>query len=79
MYKKIENNTVIIISLYVDDILIFSRARSLINEFKNALNNNFEIEDIGSCKKIIGIKVERTKSKIRIDQRQLIQELIDST
>lgn len=79
VYKKIENNTVIIISLYVDDILIFSRARSLINEFKNALNNKFEIEDIGSCKKIIGINVERTKNEIRIDQRQLIQELIDST
>lgn len=74
VYKNEKCN--LIISMYVDDILIFAKDESKVKWFKNELNAKFEIEDIGECKKIIGIEVEQSGRTIRIHQETAINELI---
>ena len=49
--------------LYVDDILLISKCKSKICELKSLLNTNFEMKDLGLAKKILGMIVERDKSK----------------
>lgn len=68
----------IILSVYVDDILIFATHRREIIEFKAAFEKKFEIDDIGECKRIIGIDVERHKDgSVCISQRTFIRDLIE--
>lgn len=76
VYKRGNNDNKIIISLYVDDILIFSDNRKLIDEFKEHINKRFGVEDVGECRKIIGIEVERTNGRLRICQTSFIKDLL---
>lgn len=45
-------------------------------EFKNNLSEEFEIKDIGKCRKIIGINTRCGNGEIEIDQKHLIDKLI---
>lgn len=60
MYIRGHRDVNVIVSVYVDDLLIFSRKEALIERFKSEFNEKFEIEDLGECKKIIGIEVDPT-------------------
>lgn len=73
------SDNIIIITIYVDDILIFSKDPVLIRNFKSKFNTRFEIDDMEQCKKIIGIEVERAAEYIDIHQRAFIKEIIGET
>jgi len=45
--------------LYVDDLLIASKDKSLINKLKCQLTDEFEIKDLGASKKILGMEIQR--------------------
>lgn len=67
----------VILSVFVDDLLIFSRKEALIERFKSEFNDKFEIEDLGECKKIIEIEVDqRHDCSIAIHQRRFIADLL---
>lgn len=66
----------LIISVYVDDLLIFSPSQSAINDIKQRIHDRFEIEDLGDCNKIIGIEVVRENGSIMIRQREFIHEML---
>lgn len=67
----------VIISVYVDDILIFSRDKVRIDRLKERLHAKFEIEDLGACRKITGIEVVRESDRLSIHQGGYIEELVD--
>ena len=54
---KLEYNECLIISLYVDDILIFGSSLQVVYKTKSFLASNFEIEDIGEASVILGMKI----------------------
>lgn len=76
VYVKIMEGEIIIISIYVDDILIYGSSQHMIDRFKKRLNEKFEIEDLGLCRKIIGIEVKQDIDGIRISQRGFTEELL---
>ena len=49
IYSKSWNNLHVIISLYVDDMLIFGSNMHVINETKNMLKSHFEMKDLGEA------------------------------
>jgi len=51
----------VIISLYVDDMLIFGTNVSVVHEAKRLLSSLFEMKDLGEADVILGIKLS-TKS-----------------
>jgi hypothetical protein len=59
IWKK--GNTIVIIILYVDDILILGNNRDKINETKRKLNEEFEMTDLGSPSKFLGITITRDR------------------
>lgn len=72
-------NEMVILTVYVDDVLIFSRNQSVINSVKNEINNEFEIDDIGAVKRVIGMNVSCSDKKITINQRSAIEDLLKSS
>ena len=63
VYIKHSNNHFIILSLYVDDILIVGNYKKLIDVTKKWLSSNFEMKDIGEASYVLGIKILRDRSK----------------
>jgi len=53
----------ILISIYVDDLLITAKTLQKIQKIKNILNKAFKIKDLGEAKIIIGIRVIRDRFK----------------
>ena len=67
MYIKRSNNHFIILSLYVDDILIAGNYKKLIDVTKKWLSSNFEMKYMGEASYVLGVKILRDRSKRLLD------------
>ena len=47
----------LIIAVYIDNIIIISQTKAVINNFKMQLNRHFNIKDIGEASNYLGIKI----------------------
>ena len=63
MYLKRSKKSFVILSLYVDDVLIAGNDMSLINAARDWLSPNFDMKDIGEANYILGVKIVRNRSK----------------
>ena len=59
IYSQSWNNLHVIISLYVDDMLIFGSNVHDINETKNMFKSHFNMKDLGEANFILGKKIDR--------------------
>ena len=53
--------SIIYLLLYVDDMLIASKSRSIIDKLKKELSSEFEMKDVGEVKKVLGMEIERDR------------------
>jgi hypothetical protein len=60
-FKQFPNGSFVYLLLYVDDILISSHDKSLIDELKAQLNHEFEMKDLGLVKKVLGMKIQHDR------------------
>ena len=60
-YNKLPGREYIYLSLYVDDLLIASKSRSLIDKLKKQLSFEFEMKDLGEAKNVLGMKIEKDR------------------
>ena len=60
---KRSKGSFIILSLYVDDILLASNDMEMIITTKGWLSSNFEMKDMGEADYILGVKILRDRSK----------------
>ena len=67
IYSKLWNNLHVIISLYVDGMLIFGSNMHVINETKNMLKSHFDMKDLGETNFILGMKITKTCDEIFLD------------
>jgi hypothetical protein len=77
VYKRLINEIIIIIVIYVDDILIISNNMDSIIGFKqNILNYVLAIKDLGDVEKYLGVRINRCKaeSSIQLNQSEYINE-----
>ena len=51
---KLPGGEYIYLLLYVDDMLIASKSRSVIDKLKKGLSYEFEMKDLGEVKKVLG-------------------------
>ena len=77
--QKFSDDDFVILLLYVDDILIVGRNVSRIDKLKKQLNKYFSMKDLGSVKKILGIRIERDRAskKLYMSQEQYIKKVFE--
>ena len=63
VYIKRSSIGFIILSFYVDDILIAGNDKKLIHVTQKWLSANFEMKDMGEASYVLGIKIFRDRSK----------------
>lgn len=79
-YKLISTNLYIYLLLYVDDMLVACKSREEIKALKNLLSSEFEMKDLGSAKKILGMEIKRDRSKgiMFISQEKYLRRVLET-
>ena len=64
--------------LYVDDMLVACKERRHLEHIKEMLKAEFEMKDLGSAKRILGMEIERDRSKrvLRLSQKSYISKVL---
>lgn len=78
VYFSHKNESLIIVAVYVDDILIFSKNLETKIKLKSYLHSTFQMKDMGEARFVLGIQIRRDREKgsISIDQEQYIREIL---
>ena len=72
-YIKQDGNDMVIITVWVDDLLIFASSNE---QTKSDLCTQWEVTDLGEPTKIIGIEVTQTNDSITISQKVYIESIL---
>jgi hypothetical protein len=79
VYIKRSKNNFIVITLYVDDILLAANDKMLIESTKQWLSATFDMKDMGEASYILGVKISRNRSKrfLGLSQETYIQKVLE--
>lgn len=78
-FYKHDNGIYLGIIIYVDDILIARNQSSLVQQLKDHLGKHFHFKDFGPPKYFLGLKINKTDTRIFICQRKYILDLLQDT
>ena len=73
---KERNDELVIITVWVDDLLIFGTSNKVIEQTKNDLRTQWELTDLGEPMKIVGIEITCTKNCIKISQQMYVKTIL---
>ena len=76
IYTQIHSNEILIITIYVDDLLLVGSNLCLINDFKTILSNEFKMKDLGEANFILGIKIERLANCLYLSQEEYLTRVL---
>lgn len=76
VYTKVINDDYVIITLYVDDLLIFGTSLDVVNSNKYFLSSMFDMKDLGEVNMILGVKVIRRGDGIMLSQEHYTEKLL---
>jgi hypothetical protein len=76
VYTKCVNNECVIISLYVDDMLIFGTCIDIVIRTKSFLASKFDMKDMGEASVILGVKIIRKDDSIILSQEHYVEKLL---
>ena len=79
VYVKRDKDRYVLLSLYVDDILIAGNDLEFVKTIKEWLSSTFEMKNMGETSYILGVKIQRNRSKrlMCLSQEHYIQNLLE--
>lgn len=78
-YRKLEDDSLLLLTLYVDDMLIAAKHPKDILQLKKLLSKEFDMKDLGAAKKILGMEIQRDRKagKLWLTQRGYVQKVLE--
>lgn len=76
-YNKRDGDNVVIITVWVNDILLFTSSDRLLEQTKSDLCTQWEVTDLGEPSKIIGIEITQANDSITISQKIYIKSILE--
>jgi Reverse transcriptase (RNA-dependent DNA polymerase) len=76
LFFKISNGIIIIVSVYIDDIIITDNNMEEIKKVKAQLRENFDIKVLELLKYFLGIEIAQSPKRIFISQRKYTLDLL---
>jgi hypothetical protein len=79
VYFQHKADSMTFVTIYVDDLLIFTNDEHYWREVKSILMDNFKMKDIGLASSVLGLRITRDQvnKSIKIDQSQYITEILN--
>jgi hypothetical protein len=65
-----------IITVWVDNLLLFAMTIDLMNKMKSDIKAEWEVTDLGEPSKVVGIKITIGKDSITISQTKYIESIL---
>lgn len=77
LYIMRRGNTLLLLAVYVDDLLLLGNDPATIRRQKKLLGRRFKIKDLGEAKLLLGVEIirDREQRTIELSQRRYILEL----
>jgi hypothetical protein len=78
LYWMMEGDKMLFVTIYVDDLLIFTNNRALKKKLKKFLMKKFDMKDLGEAAHCLGIRIERDRpeGRLSLDQQAYIEEIV---
>jgi hypothetical protein len=78
VYSRYTNNSIIYITLYVDDLIIIGNSMPAVNQIKLELSSKFKMKDLGELHYILGIQVTRNRKQgtTTLSQHKYIEDIL---
>lgn len=76
LYIKGDKINIIIVSLYVDDLLITGSNEGLVKKFSEDMKQTFEMTDLGEMTYFLGIETKQKKGEVFISQQKYAKEIL---
>nr|KYP63531.1 Copia protein [Cajanus cajan] len=76
LYVKHKEHNLLIVSLYVDDLLVTGDDTKLVEEFKQEMMQAFEMTDLGHMTYFLGIEIKQSVNEVFICQRKYAKEIL---
>ena len=74
--RKAENGKLLVVSLYVDDLLVTGNDYLQLQEFKGEMEKMFEMSDLGEMKYFLGMEIHQCSTGIFISQKKYALDLL---
>ena len=69
-------NSILIVLVYIDDIIVIGSSTSQISKLIQFLASNFTLKDLGNLHYFLGIKATRAKDNLFLTQTKYIKDLL---
>ena len=76
LYVKHKGNNLLIVSFYVDDLLVTGNDIRLVEEFKQEMMQAFEMTDLGLMTYFLGIEIKQSESVVFICQKKYAKDIL---
>jgi hypothetical protein len=76
LYVKISNDNLIVISLYVDDLLVTGSDTGVVQQFKCQMMEAFEMTDYGEMSFFFGIEIQQQEKGIFVGRFKYAKEVL---
>jgi hypothetical protein len=76
LYIRLKDDDILIMSLYVDDLLITGSNELQIKEFKQEMMCVFEMTDLGLMTYFLGMEVRQSKNEVFIYQKKYAKKIL---
>jgi hypothetical protein len=79
IYRRVSKDSVLLVSIHVDDQLIACNSRSELDTFKSKLNKRFECSDGGPVNYFLGFNVfrDRKQRKLWVSQEHYVESVLE--
>ena len=64
------------VAVYVDDLILVTKTDAEMANLKNSFSTRFKMKDIGPIHYCLGITIEKSKGKLKMHQKQYIDNII---
>lgn len=76
LYIKKADDEILVVSLYVDDVLITGRSKELIGKFKKEMKYVFQMTDLGRMTFFLGMQVHQKQNETFLSQHKYAKEVL---
>ena len=77
VYIKRNGDDIMIITVWVDDLLLITNSNELMERTKSDLRTEWEMTDLGEPTKIIGVEITQTDDTITLSQKVYIESILE--
>ena len=77
LYYQHANNSIILILIYVDDILVFAKDNSTLDQVFTMFNSRFDCKNLGVIKRFLGMDVIITTHTVTLSQMSYAEKIVE--